>query len=127
MADQTKNILVVEDDATLRYLAKRQIRALGIICKLAANGAEAVDMFRGEDFDLIFMDVHMPIMSGIQATLEIRKLETERNKDTYVPIVAMTANPDREQCYNAGMNDFAFKPLSLDQMKKLIDRWVTRE
>jgi CheY-like chemotaxis protein len=69
------------------------------------------------------MDVQMPKMDGLEATTAIRKLE-EVKHDKRVPIIAMTANPDRERCLKAGMDDFIFKPVLLAQLRDLLERWV---
>ncbi len=117
-------VLVAEDDAALRYLAQRQLTALGFQCEIVTNGAEALEKVANHRYDLILMDVQMPVMNGIEATIAIRQHEQDINQDTSTPIVAMTANPKKDQCYEAGMNDFMFKPISLDQMRQTIMRWV---
>jgi CheY-like chemotaxis protein len=116
-------VLIAEDDDTLRYLARRQLTALGCTCDVVENGAEALEMAAANKYDLIFMDVQMPIMNGLEATEAIRQHETENNSDK-TPIVAMTANPKKQMCYDAGMNGFIFKPISLDMMQDALDRWA---
>jgi CheY-like chemotaxis protein len=117
-------VLVVEDDFTLRYLAKRQLASLGFACDLAEDGAEALEKVQSQEYVLILMDVQMPIMSGLEAAQAIRQHEAGNNSDAFTPIIAMTANPEKQRCFDAGMNDFMFKPISLLQMEEALTRWV---
>jgi len=116
-------ILVVEDDFALRYLAGRQLAKLGYKCILATNGKEALEIFKTEKIDLILMDVQMPVMDGLEASREIRAHEKAENL-AMTPILAMTANPEKEQCLEAGMNDLVFKPILLDQLKLALSKWI---
>jgi CheY-like chemotaxis protein len=124
VSDRITLILVAEDDDTLRYLTQRQLSALGYQCDTVANGEDALKRALERKYDIILMDVQMPIMNGLEACRAIRRHESECEDDEYTPIVAMTANPKREQCFEAGMNDFIFKPISLQQIKQALDRWV---
>lgn len=117
-------VLVVEDDDALRYLAQRQLKVIGVDCDVATDGLQAVAKSQQQMFDLIFMDLQMPNMDGLEATRIIRQKEAELNLRTYVPIIALTANSERQRCYDAGMNDFLFKPVSIVEMQKMIVRWV---
>jgi len=116
-------ILVAEDDNTLRFVVKRQLTNLGYIAHLVENGAEAVERAAKVRYALILMDVQMPIMDGLEATSLIRAQEIERH-EPQTPIVAMTANPHKEQCFAAGMSDFLFKPVMLNQLEQVIKRWM---
>ena len=120
-------ILIVDDDEINLYLAKSildQIYPNGIILQ-AANGKEAVERFKLETPDIVFMDVQMPEMNGYEATIEIRKLE----KEIHVPIIAITAGTvkgDIEKCFHAGMNDYASKPVKKDLFEKMLDKWLPK-
>ncbi len=116
-------ILVVEDDETLRLLATKQLAKLGFEGHAVADGSEAVEKASVVDYSLILMDIQMPRMDGIEATSAIRQLETKGNNHR-VPIIAMTANPDKQRCLDAGMDDFIFKPVMLGQLRELLDRWL---
>ena len=116
-------VLVAEDDASLRYLAERQIVKLGYQCDLAHDGKDAVEKAKFKKYDLIIMDVQMPIMDGLEASKEIRRNEQEDNSST-TPIMAMSANPHKQQCYDAGMNDFIFKPVLLSQLRTSLGKWL---
>jgi PAS domain S-box-containing protein len=116
-------LMLVEDVDINReiLISVLESTALEIVC--AENGVEAVEMFGAapNDFDMIFMDVHMPEMDGYEATRHIRRMEFERAKE--IPIVAMTANvfrEDIEKCLASGMDDHVGKPLNFDEvMQKL--------
>lgn len=116
-------ILVVEDDETLRLLATKQLAKLGFVGHAVADGTEAVEKAAAEDYSLILMDIQMPHMDGIEATNAIRQIE-QKKKHGRVPIIAMTANPDKQRCLDAGMDDFIFKPVMLGQLRELLDRWL---
>jgi CheY-like chemotaxis protein len=118
-------ILIVEDDKILQTTVTRQLKKLGYESISVGNGKDALDKFKSnEKFALIFMDIHMPIMNGLDATKAMRQFEAEANIEKPTPIIAMTANPNRNQCFEAGMNDFLFKPVLLEQLKEMLDKWV---
>ena len=106
------DILLAEDNIINQKLAMKVLSKLGYEPELANNGLEAVDKLMNKQFDVILMDMLMPVMDGLEATIEIRK------NSLYQPaIIAMTANAmpeDREACINAGMNDYITKPISLE-------------
>lgn len=117
------SILLAEDVPINQQLAKIAIEQMGHRVSLAANGVEAVTLYINGQFDLIFMDMQMPEMDGLQATLAIRNIELDR--DCRVPIIAMTANvseSDRQVCFDAGMDDFITKPIRLQTIRAAILR-----
>ncbi len=90
---------------------------------IAVNGLEAIEMINQASYDIVFMDVHMPQMDGIEASREIRRMEGDRHR---IPIIAMTANGmsgDREICLEAGMDDYISKPVSKDKLMEAIQKW----
>jgi CheY-like chemotaxis protein len=120
----TACVLVAEDNAVNRLLVKRMFEKLGCRIDLACNGREAVEMSRQLHYDVIFMDCFMPELDGYGASREIRALE---QSDRRVPIVALTANAmadDRAKCMAAGMDDFLSKPVSLEDIRKALQRWI---
>jgi CheY-like chemotaxis protein len=124
-AARPERLLVVEDNQVNQRLAMRQLLRLGFAAVAVANGREAVDAQARENYDLIFMDVQMPVMDGYEASAEIRRHEIRSRR--HVPIVAMTANAlneDRDACLAAGMDDYVSKPVSLANLRIVIDRWL---
>jgi two-component system sensor histidine kinase/response regulator len=116
-------ILVVEDNELNQEVAKDLLSGAGLVVDVAQDGAVAVSKVQTSPYDLVFMDMQMPVMDGVTATLEIRKLAQYRD----LPIIAMTANvmqQDRERCLQAGMNDFIAKPIEPDQLWSILMRWV---
>ena len=120
-------ILLVEDNAVNQKLALVLLRRLRHRVTLANNGQEAVRQLEQRSFDLILMDVQMPVMGGLEATAVIRKLE-ERTAG-HIPIIAMTAHSmagDRERILAAGMDDYISKPIRFDELYKAIERFAPR-
>ncbi len=117
-------VLLAEDNPVNQKLAKLMLTKAGYQVEVAKNGREAVEKFTSspEDFDLIFMDIQMPEMDGLEATQAIRS----KGFDT-IPIVALTANAmkgDRKICLEAGMNDYTIKPVKREIVLGILDRWV---
>lgn len=123
MPEKQNLVLVAEDNSTLRFLAKKQLGLLGYQCHLVQDGVQAVEHTAKENYAAILMDVQMPRMSGLEATLAIRSAEKQAQKPE-TPIIAMTANPDKEKCLTVGMNDFIFKPIMLDSLQQVLSRWI---
>lgn len=123
-----KRILIVEDNELNREIAEEIIGSTGAQIETAENGKEAVDLVNGMEagyYDLIFMDVQMPIMNGYQATSAIRALSNGKGKR--VPIVAMTANAFAEDVImakNAGMNEHIAKPIDIEKLDDVMKRWM---
>jgi len=123
---RASRILVAEDNPVNQKVALRFLKGLGHTTTLAANGQEAIDLLRHHPFDLVFMDMQMPVVDGLDATRAIRKAEaTGALPSAHIPIVAMTANAltgDREICIEAGMDDYVSKPLTPDAISAVLDR-----
>lgn len=115
-------ILVAEDNPMNQALAEVILKRMGCAVTFAENGEEAVDLFLNNTYDLIFMDVQMPLMNGYQAT------ELIRNKyKSETPVIGLTANvykDDVEKCLKSGMNDYLGKPYSESQMYQIIKKWL---
>ena len=113
-------VLVVEDDAVNRTLTARFLGKLGHTSAVAANGREALDLLRRERFDCVLMDVQMPVLDGIGATLAIRA-EPGMGGRERIPIIALTAHAmlgDRERCLEAGMDGYLAKPVDLEELSR---------
>jgi signal transduction histidine kinase/CheY-like chemotaxis protein/streptogramin lyase len=115
-------ILLAEDNPVNQKVGTRLLEKLGYHPDLASNGQEALDAVRRQDYDVILMDMQMPVMDGLEAS---RVVVQEYPADTRPFIVAMTANvldSDREACKNAGMDEFLGKPVLLSDLHKLLER-----
>ena len=136
-------ILVVDDHQVNQQLAVLLIERLGYRTDVAANGQEAVKACSTNPYSLVFMDCHMPVMDGYDATKKIREMESvkreAKEKDSpdplpltpdgtlHVPIIAMTANAlpgDREKCLQAGMDDYLPKPIRPDGLAQILEKWL---
>jgi len=116
-------ILLVDDNDLNQEVATELLTGASFVVDLAENGQIALDKVRANAYDIVLMDMQMPVMDGVTATLEIRK--DERFKD--LPIVAMTANAmqgDRDRCMAAGMNDHVAKPIEPEDLWKMLLKWV---
>ena len=116
--DNPLNILIAEDNLINQKLIIKVLNKLGYEPKLANNGQEAIDMLNIDPFDVILMDVQMPVLDGLEATKRIR-LEFEKQP----LIVAMTANAlveDREICLLAGMDEYVSKPIRLEELTRVL-------
>ncbi len=123
------HILVAEDHPVNQYLARAMLVQLGCRMDMAENGREAVDMAARASYDLILMDMQMPVLDGFAATKAIRRRE-KGNGGTRIPIIALTANAmqgDRDQCLAAGMDDYLSKPFTSEQLRSVMARWLTPE
>ncbi|MDX1295214.1 MAG: response regulator, partial [Sulfurimonadaceae bacterium] len=116
-------VLLVEDNEINQLVAHDMLKKMGLRVQVANNGAEAVTMAVDEAFDLIFMDIHMPVMDGLEATQKIR----EHDHLKQVPIIALTAAAmelDREKSLRAGMNDFLSKPFLVEKVVSKLLKWL---
>jgi len=112
------NVLLVEDNAVNQKVAVRFLERMGCKVRVADNGAEGVKAWQEGRFDIVLMDLQMPVMDGLTATRRIRELERGQSART-TPIVALTANAmsgQLERCLEAGMNDFLTKPLEIARL-----------
>ena len=119
-------VLLVEDNPVNQGVAKAMLTKLGLPMLLAQHGAEAVDMVRSQDFDLVLMDCQMPVMDGYEATRIIRGLAHGRG--ARLPIIALTANAmqgDEQKCLAAGMSAFLAKPYTLAMLRSVLARWLS--
>ncbi|MBF0158705.1 MAG: response regulator [Magnetococcales bacterium] len=117
-------ILLVEDNEINQQVAQELLEQVGITITMANNGQEAIDLMIINDYDGVLMDVHMPVMDGMEATRAIR----QDGRWAHLPIIAMTANAmasDRDQCLAVGMQDHISKPVNPSDLFITLSRWVT--
>ncbi|MEO0288443.1 MAG: response regulator [candidate division WOR-3 bacterium] len=131
-------ILVAEDNPVNQKVAKNMLNKLGYDVDIAENGEKVLEMMREKTYDLILMDVQMPIMDGLTTTRIIREIEDDiknnRNlshnlivKKIPIPIIALTANAmkeDKDICLANGMNDYIAKPLNLKELKEIVEKYT---
>lgn len=121
LPSQSYNILLVDDNAINRKVAMFTLQRLGHTVESAENGLEAVQKFLAGNFDVILMDIQMPIMDGYEATAEIRRLQDEQPLLSQARIIAMTANAEKgemEKCIMLGMDDYISKPFRSEDLEK---------
>ncbi len=122
------NILLVEDNVVNQVVAVEMLKLMGCQVELAENGREALKAYSNKEFDLVLMDCQMPEMDGYEATKLIRNQEQANGTEPHLPIIALTANTmegDREQCLAAGMDDFLSKPFGQEQLREVLQRWLS--
>jgi two-component system, sensor histidine kinase and response regulator len=121
------DVLVVEDNAVNQKLARVFLKKLGHRATVAANGRFALGALKKRSFDLVLMDIQMPVMGGIEATAKIRAQESRAG--VHMPIIAMTAHAmsgDRERALQAGMDDYIAKPLRFEDLRHALQRQAPR-
>ncbi len=116
-------ILLVEDMPLNRKVALHMLQKLGYGADVASNGLEALESLRHQDYDIIFMDVQMPEMDGLQATRRISKEWLPQNRPWIVAITANAMQGDREECLNAGMNDYISKPIRIEALIEIFNNY----
>ncbi|MBF0613781.1 MAG: response regulator [Magnetococcales bacterium] len=120
---QGAKVLLVEDHAINRLVAEEILRSVGVIVEIAENGQQGVEKALAATYDLILMDIQMPVMDGYEATRQIRSAGTYPD----VPIIAMTAHAmsgERERCLAAGMNDHLSKPVDKCRFFEMLQLWI---
>ncbi|KAA3612490.1 MAG: response regulator [Calditrichaeota bacterium] len=121
-----KTILLVEDNLINQKVASLILQKTGCSIETALNGQEAVEMVKSNNYDLIFMDIQMPVLNGVEATAKIRVLQ---QNDKYTPIIAMTADAmkgDREKYISAGMDDYISKPIKQEVLFSVLSEWISK-
>lgn len=121
---RSARVLVAEDNAVNQMVARRMLEKAGHQVDVAANGLEAVQAVEAAPYDLVLMDCQMPEMDGHEATKKIGR----GRRQPRIPIIAMTANAmpgDREQCLEAGMDDYLAKPVRAEALPAMLNRWLT--
>ena len=117
------NILLVEDNLLNQRIVTFSLKKYNHEVIIANNGVEAIEKFRENKFDVILMDIMMPVMDGLEATVKIREEEKLNKVEKRTPIVALTANTmdnDRDKCISFGMDDFLSKPFDMEKLKIIL-------
>src|SRR5262249_50078823 len=119
-------LLLVEDNLVNQKLAERVLAKMGHKVTIANNGKQGMELATSRKFDLILMDIQMPVMGGLEATARIR--EEEQKSGVHVPIVAMTAHAikgDEEKYLSSGMDGYVSKPVNVERLRSEISRLTT--
>ncbi|HEY9717318.1 MAG TPA: response regulator [Trichormus sp.] len=116
------NILVVDDSEVSRSVLLSQLAYLGFCAEGADNGFVAVEKVTAHSYDLILMDIFMPGIDGIETASRIRSIQ--RRLERKSPIVAVSGGADKQTCLQSGLDDFMTKPLLLDDLRNLVERWL---
>ena len=121
-------VLVADDNNTNQLVALGILKKFGVRADAVANGAEALDALSTIPYDLVLMDVQMPVMDGLEATRRLREEESGQTpRGDRLPIIAMTASAmhsDREKCLKAGMDDFVSKPVMPQDLARALAKWL---
>lgn len=118
-------LLLVEDNPISQKVELKLLREVGYSVDAVSNGLDAIEAVKTNSFNLVLMDIEMTDMDGITATKKIRELESQSK---IIPIIAVTAHSsmkDREKCLAAGMNDYIAKPININFLKMIIDKWLS--
>lgn len=116
-------VLIVDDILINRRLCSMILEKRGHSVQTAENGIRAIELLEKEDFDLVLMDLQMPVMDGLEAVRIIRSLSSGvRWRD--IPVIAVTAVRAERQCYEAGMDGFIAKPLRREEFLKIVERYA---
>ena len=118
---------MVEDVLPNQIITRKFLNNLGVDVDVVSNGQEAVELYKNNSYDFIFMDCHMPVMDGYQATKIIREIEKENNIKFPLPVIALTANASdqgRLLCEEAGMNDVVTKPFKQMDLQVSLQKWL---
>lgn len=118
------SILLVEDNLLNQRIVTFSLKKYNHDVVIANNGIEAIEKFRERKFDVILMDIMMPVMDGLEATVKIREIESMAGFQKRTPIVALTANTmdnDRDKCISYGMDEFMAKPFDLEKLKAIFE------
>jgi CheY-like chemotaxis protein len=122
-----RRVLVVDDNQINLMVSSHAIEKFGCETVCVTGGIEALDILSNDRFDLVFLDVQMPGISGLEAAREIRRREANA---THIPIVALTAGAmlqEQQDCFDAGMDDFVTKPITLDSIQNILVKWLHRD
>ncbi|ARM31776.1 response regulator [Prosthecochloris sp. HL-130-GSB] len=123
---RTANVLLVEDNKTNQIVAQCMLRKLQVQVDTAENGREAIAKLEGGNYDLVLMDIQMPEMDGLEATKHIRDASSGV-RDHHIPVIALTAHAmsgDRENCIDAGMDDYLTKPIQIEALSDILKKYL---
>jgi CheY-like chemotaxis protein/HPt (histidine-containing phosphotransfer) domain-containing protein len=118
-------VLVVEDNVINQKVVVKMLERLGVPSTVAENGRQAVQMFEEHRYELIFMDIQMPEMDGLEATKAIRARQDPSSRTVIVALTANAMQGDRDRCLQAGMDDYLAKPIKQSDIESILAKWVS--
>ena len=118
-------VLLAEDNTVNQTVARRQLEKLGCFVDVAGNGKQALEKYKSNVYEIIFMDCQMPEMDGFEATARIRNLPATREKPIIIALTANSMSGDRDRCIASGMNDYLSKPYDFDTLIAILMRHLT--
>ncbi len=117
-------VLLVDDDEMVRNVLFRMLATLGPHTEVASSGREAIRLFQERSYDLVLMDLHMPEMDGYQATAAMRAHERGGRRTPIIALTGAASQSDRENGLGSGMDDHLWKPVKLEQLSEILQRWL---
>lgn len=122
---EESHILVVEDSPINRAIIANYLRQLGCQVSLAEHGGEAVEMSQNDVFNIILMDIEMPVLDGFEATQQIRQEEVDTDEHAVIiAVTTRTSDEDRSKCTEVGMDDFLAKPVTETELQNTLTHWL---
>jgi signal transduction histidine kinase/CheY-like chemotaxis protein/HPt (histidine-containing phosphotransfer) domain-containing protein len=123
-APRSGRVLVVEDNLVNQRVAQRLLESLGLEVDVADGGRQALALSAHASYDAIFMDAHMPDLDGLQTTALIRRAEAGGRRTPIIALTARAMEGDRDRCLAAGMDDYLSKPVTVDDLRRVVGRWL---
>ena len=117
-------ILIAEDSLINQKILLRMLKEFGCNADVATNGVEAVEAVAANPYDIVFMDVHMPEMDGLEATRKIVNTKQPNERPKIIALTASALSGDKEKCIEAGMDDYITKPVRLEEVISALKRWA---
>ncbi|MFD2672578.1 response regulator [Marinicrinis sediminis] len=122
-AEEQLRILLAEDHPANMKLALKMLQILGYSAEVAANGDEVLELLERHDFDVVLMDIQMPLMDGMETTRAIQDRFSEAKRPVIIALTASAMRGDRERFLEAGMHDYLSKPIDFHQLQQVLDKW----
>jgi CheY-like chemotaxis protein len=117
------NILLVEDNLINQKVTIRMLKRFGYTIDIAENGVEAIEAVKNKQYELIFMDIQMPVMDGFEATKEILRMFPNDKCPVIIAMTAAVMKGDKEKCLDSGMSDYIPKPVLPEAIQAAIEKW----
>jgi CheY-like chemotaxis protein len=119
-----RKVLVVDDNPINLIVSSHAIEKFGCETVCVKDGQEALDALSEQHFDLVFLDVQMPLLDGLAATREIRRREGDEQHTLIVALTAGALLQEQQDCFDAGMDDFLTKPITLESIQNTLTKWL---